>query len=1158
MPHEADQLLADLDPLSHPERQRLAARRAREFAADGGLPGLLLGLERSGVYGRRLAALAASAGRATGYLAERLTDPDPVVRGYALRAARTQGIPDEAIEAAFTGASCTLRRQLTRVVRHGRRHRLAERLVGRLRAEWGDAEAARLLSACGPAFVGRTLPELAHAAPLAPLAARFPDEVLDHLERVLAKHPETLRLGHWPALADVLGAVVRARPARVLDLLERFGPDLPLRREHLPPLAATDAERTVRLLADPRRGAVGPYTTPPTGGTLRRLVRADPPSLPALGRHWLAAPRCLAALLRALPPGRRDAFLDLVYAGALPREGELSLLLPLFPHARRHAEARRQVAARRAKGRPWARIAPALAHLPTEEARPELRAALARPDADDRCAAWTALFAGAAASGDRAAVQDALGLLPRLRNEQDPVRCAALTALAQVPARLLTREAVPVLDAAVQDAVDARDCSYATRTALQRLVAEVLREHAVTGGAELVEWALRSLRRIAGQTGTVELGRLEHRLRRGQEHAVFETLRPWLDAMADTAEYWLLFTLARSLGRRARGVPELQELLLHALQFGSDGAFVTAAALWLDDPRTRDTRVAEILGLEPSAALLRPVRDVLAERRTDLLDPLLAPVPPYGRFLKRPQRAPLPPTGSARRWTPRQWRAAARLAAAAANDPSLPLHGRAAAVHAAAAIPEYGEAVVRAHLHSTEAALSEAALSEAVLTDTAPTETAPSETVLVEAALAALARTDRPADALGDLLAHAGGDRARVAVYAATRAARFAPPGELAQRLGELLSRTQGSKVTSRKEAVRLAAEHLPPRTAADLLVTAYRVEGQHRDVRAAVVAFATGLLDAEPVWDLLAEAAGQAPPPVRRAVLRAHPAHLPEVHRARYARLVASVAASPDSEVATPALAELPRWAAWAPETADVARRTVTDLANRGSWLEAAGAVRALAASGLPHPLGGAAPGSLLHRTLAELAAATRTDDHDAGSDPDAGDDHDAGVDRDLPARRRLAHLADLPADDRHRPLLAGAADLLAAEPDLTGIRTAALRRLVDPAAGPQALAAALGTLADAHQGRPAAAALTAAALLREHTSGPLPPPGTPDALARTARRDGDTGAAAGLFATALTEVFGDRLGWPQEWRALLRELRRHPSADVRERALAAVVHRE
>ncbi|MFD9127320.1 hypothetical protein [Kitasatospora sp. NPDC059571] len=1121
MPQLADHLLAGLDPLSFPERGRQVARTARDLAARGRLPQLLAELEEAGPFGRRLAALAASAGRDTGHLAARLTDPDPTVRGYAMRAARTQPLPDEAVEAAFADASGAQRRELARVIRYGRRQQLAERLVERLRTERGDAEAARLLSACSPEFVARMLPELAHAAPLAALAGRFPDAVLDHLEQTLTDHPETLRLGRWPALFDALGAAARSRPERVLALLERFGPDLPLRTGHLAPLAAADPGRTARLLADPRRGPAGPYAAPPSAGVLRRLVRADPASLAALGRHWVAAPRCFAALLRAVPPGRRDAFLDRVYAGAQLRAADAALLLPLFPHARRHAEARRRVALLRTEGRGWAEISALLAHLPAAEARPDLLAALGRPDADDRAAAWRALFANAAGSADPAAVQDALDLLPRLRNEQDPVRCAALTALAEVPARLLTPAAVPVLDAAVLDAVRARDCSYQTRSALQRLVCEVLREHAAGGVTALVEWALRSIREVVGHTGSVGLGRLDHRLRRGQEHAVFATLRPWLETLGDTADHWLLFALARGLGRRARHLPGLQELLLQALQFGSDGDFATAAELWLDDPRTRGERVAVILELEQSAAVLAPVLAVLADRRTDLLDPLLAPTPPYGRFLRHPHRAELPPTRSAPRWLPRQQEAAARLAAAAAADPTQPLYRRAAAVQAAALIPEFGLAVVRAHLDSPEI-------------------------VLAEAALAALARTDRPADALPELLARAGGDRARVAMYAAARAARFTAPSVLAERLGPLLARVEGSKVTSRKEVVRLAAEHLPPAVAAELLVTAYRAPGQHRDVQAAVVALAAALPATEALWELLAEAAEQGPPAIRRAVLRAAPQLVPEARRARYARLVGTVAASTDPEVAGPALAALPSWCQWAPETAETARRSVTDFEVRGGWRAAAQAVTAIASSGLPHPLGGAAPGSLLHRTLTELAAAARRDAPDAAAD------------RDLPARRRLAVLAGLPADDRHRPLLPGVADLLAAEPDLAGTRAAVLRRLVDPADGPKALATALDVLADAHRGRPAAAALTAEALRREQAHGSVPPEGTAQALAGAAGRDGEGGAAAGLFAVALAAAAGERLGWPQEWRGLLRGLRRHPSADVREYALAVAVHRE
>ncbi|MFD7818898.1 hypothetical protein ACFV6E_39220, partial [Streptomyces sp. NPDC059785] len=81
--------------------------------------------------------------------------------------------------------------------------------------------------------------------------------------------------------------------------------------------------------------------------------------------------------------------------------------------------------------------------------------------------------------------------------------------------------------------------------------------------------------------------------------------------------------------------------------------------------------------------------------------------------------------------------------------------------------------------------------------------------MLAEPVLAELAHTGRPADALPGLLAHAAGDRARTAVYAATRASRYAAPSVLAGQLREVL-RAPDAKVTARKEAVRLAAARLP------------------------------------------------------------------------------------------------------------------------------------------------------------------------------------------------------------------------------------------------------------------------------------------------------------------------------------------------------------
>jgi hypothetical protein len=66
---------------------------------------------------------------------------------------------------------------------------------------------------------------------------------------------------------------------------------------------------------------------------------------------------------------------------------------------------------------------------------------------------------------------------------------------------------------------------------------------------------------------------------------------------------------------------------------------------------------------------------------------------------------------------------------------------------------------------------------------------------------------------------------------------------------------------------------------------------------------------------------------------------------------------------------------------------------------------------------------------------------------------------------------------------------------------------------------------------------------------------PDTVHSAAAHLERDG--GLAAGPFAVALTS-YGQRIGWPAEWRNQLRRLRQHPLADVRTTALAIVTAAE
>jgi len=1102
---QAESLLSALDPLPYPRRMRELAARVRETTD---LRPVLEELEGRGTYERQLAVIAASVGGDTGWIAARIADPDSFVRGHALRVADGLGVADTAFEAGLADAAEVVRRDLLRaIVGSGRRTALADRLVDALRRDWGDAAAARLLPGCSAPTVARLLPELLHAVgSWTALAKRHPTLLLDTLEAQSAALPPALRETWWRRYGHAVAAVTPAEPLRVLGLLERLGPTpLPYElRVHVGEFAAVDPRRVLRLLLTPAWvDAVGISTLSPA--CLRRLGHCVGPELIAYGRH-LTQRGNLRFLLRALPPARRRTLYDAVQEGLGGSDVIDGTALDVLtrPHA---AELARQLAERaRERGAPWSGVLHAESYLPVAEVRERLLEATRRSAAEDRAQAWPMLISNAARSGDPAAVTVVLRAMERLRNEQDPVRSAALRALARIRAALITQDAEPHLDRIAVDAVQARDSSSQTRQWLSTLAVAVLREQAVGGSRELVNWALRTLVRISGHTGDADLGRLDRTLRRGQEHQVYEALRPWIEAGAEKADYGLAFALARAVGRRAAGMAELQELLWQAVRYGDDTTVRQAVALWLAPYAARDERVARLLAHEPSAAALPEVRHTVVRRRTDLLDPMLAETPPYGRFLTKGTPWSVPATADVRRWVPRQQAGLLRQLAALAGDLGLPAYQRADAVARAAFVPDGGADLIRRW-------------------------TGASDVVLAEAALAALSRTARPAGTLPELLAHAGGDRARVAVYAATRASRHAAPARLAALLTQVLT-APDTRLTGRKEAVRLAAVRLPVPEAARLLTETYTRAGTHLDVRAACVAFAGGLLAREEIWDLMRHAVG-AEPVLRAAVLRVAPLDLPEPQRERYAALVREVSGTDDPQTADLAFAALARWTPWSPQAPGVLARAATDLTERANWHAAA---RGLVTAAMASPEG--AQGLLdALRTLAETPADTEPD---------------AEPRRDRPARRRIEFLvACLRHDTRTapaavRPAALAASDLLGRYDAHVPQAAALAATHLDLAAVPpdlDRLVAAVGT------GRPVLAAEVADTLrtrLAHHDK-----QADPEALlAEAVRLTEHGGHTEGLLALAVVRAVGGRTEWLAAWRERLRALRRHPRADVRDKA--------
>ncbi|MDT5039385.1 MAG: hypothetical protein QOE51_370 [Actinoplanes sp.] len=346
---------------------------------------------------------------------------------------------------------------------------------------------------------------------------------------------------------------------QIAALLERYAP-----QESLPGplvaygiLAAQDASRVVRLLT-PRDRAAWLQRTVLPAALLRRLAALSTDELAVLAGRFRGHSRALAALLGAVAPARRGELYDRALAGAdtasLIPAAEIMEVLPATVRIR---EATRVLGLAKIQERE-AQVLAWSAYLAWPDASVALEVALRSGDAAERASGYALLVEAARRSRDPRSVAEVIVRLGRLRNEQDPVRAAALTALAKV-APLLTAVTASGLTQLTTDAVDARDSSVATTTALSRLAADVLQHHVAV--PQLREWALLTIDLVSSGAHVPVLRRFDTVLRRGQETMVFERLSGWIEAGIARGRYGPLFALTHAFGKRTRQLPELQDLL---------------------------------------------------------------------------------------------------------------------------------------------------------------------------------------------------------------------------------------------------------------------------------------------------------------------------------------------------------------------------------------------------------------------------------------------------------------------------------------------------------------------------------------------------------------------------------------------------------------------
>jgi hypothetical protein len=1093
-----EELLAEIEPLSHGERcRRLALHVGRGLLSDE-----LAELGALGYYERSLALLIASAAKnrpALEHLTAAMRDPAADIAQAAIGWSARLGVGVDAFAALLEDAPAATRAATYRAIRRWRRTDLAEALIERVAERWGEAEAAALLPACGEDVARERLGALEHAVPNWKSFGRaHPGLMLDHADAALATLPTGTRQFWWWSHAPGIAAAIPHDPGRVVGLLERHWTEgaVPQAIEpHLGVLMDAEPRRVLRLL-------LAEHHRPYLSGPLRRrslrerLARLDEADLAEVARAVHGDDHALLFLLKTFPPSRRARIFELATAGTDLSTAELGgALLDVLPVAVRVREARRMLRLRRVAETPHAYWA-THAFLPFDEALPVLQAVTRRQDADERATGYAHLIACAGRSRDPEVLTRLFDALSRLRNEQDPVRATALGALANVPPRAIRREHGEAFLQLTDDALAARDCSYATRDALGRIARAICLQGAIRDDHDLLMLGLDMITKLTGHVEHIGFGRLDTVLRRGAEHDLVQALAPRLAQSGKRGNHRLALNLARALHRRAYDVPRLQEALEVATGVKDTGIAKQAIALWLAPPRTRGERVAVLLERDASAVTLSDVLAVIATERTDLLSgTALSGTAPEGRFW-RPNVVFVPSAQRAwmRRWTARQRADYVLLQHLVAQDKGTTSSRRAEAVRAIGEVPGLGAQELRPYLDNDE---------------------------LRRIALTAAPWIATPQDMLPELLQAASGDDAHVAVYAATRAARFVPPGALAAHLGPVL--TDG-KITARKEALRILLHNRVP-DAMTLIAAAWDDPGQHRDVRAAIASAVRTRLGDPEAMRILTEAA-HGPRDVARQVVGTPPLQVEERFRAAYAALVLEVARSTDPEAREVALPALPAWVPWAPSAPSVLASLVTDL-GVARWRPALDALVACAVNGA---------------STSDLASVATT--LTAAAEPDAE------AERDLPASQRLAALVEAV---RTR----AASNREAVEPAIRALDD----RLPEPLAA-ELLAATL-RWRDADQIDALAARSIGGALAISRVAGflaygptgegsdwmyftPVGRPQPEEVLPHAVRLADRGDLTGGLFASALADHYGEAAGWPAEWRAVLRTLRAHSHPDV------------